>query len=446
MNSTKFNRRRFLGASAALTMAPYLRTSRAAGSLAVGFWDHWVPGANEALAKLCNEWAAKEKVDLKIDFITSQGNKLLLTIASEAQAKSGHDILSFGTWYAAGQAKNLEPVDDIVQSLIATHGAPSLAVEYLGKQDGHWIGVPATAGSQMKGPCARIDLFKRHAGIDLTKMYPAGAPADKAWTEKWTWDTFLVAAEKCHKAGFPFGIGYGQTADSADSAGALFAAYGAQLVDAKGNITVNSDATRQVLEYAKRLVQFLPQDVFAWDDASNNKWLISGKGALIMNPPSAWAVAKRDAPDIAADCWHFPNPKGKLGRLVPHRPYFWGIWQWAKNKPAAKDLMTFLSQRENVEKMSVPAAGYDIPPFLSMTDFPIWSNVEPPKGTVYNYPVRPTHDAEYYIVGSSAPAEIAVQIWSRYVIPSMVARMVQGQKAKQVTDWAKQELEGFRRG
>jgi hypothetical protein len=47
------------------------------------------------------------------------------------------------------------------------------------------------------------------------------------------------------------------------------------------------------------IVPFLPPDVFTWDDAGNNKWLISGKGALIMNPPRAWAVAKRDAPQIA---------------------------------------------------------------------------------------------------------------------------------------------------
>ena len=179
------------------------------------------------------------------------------------------------------------------------------------------MAVPATAGSQMKGPCARIDLFKQHAGLDLTKMYPPGAPPDKALTDKWTWDTFLVAAEKCFKAGFPFGIGMGQTADSVDSAGAIFAAYGAQLVDAKGNITVNSDATRQALEYCKRLVQFLPADVFAWDDASNNKWLISGKGALIMNPPSAWAVAKRDNPKVAEQLWTFPAPKGPKGRFQP---------------------------------------------------------------------------------------------------------------------------------
>ena len=38
------------------------------------------PRANDVLTKLCNEWAAKEKVDLKIDYITAAGNKLMLTM------------------------------------------------------------------------------------------------------------------------------------------------------------------------------------------------------------------------------------------------------------------------------------------------------------------------------------------------------------------------------
>ena len=131
------DRRRFLAAtaaaSAATVVAPFVRTAHAAGSLSVGFWDHWVPGANDALTRLCNEWAAKEKVDLKIDFITSQGNKLILTIAAEAQAKSGHDILALPTWYASAQAKSMEPVDDIVQMLIAKYGSPAAAVERHGQ-------------------------------------------------------------------------------------------------------------------------------------------------------------------------------------------------------------------------------------------------------------------------------------------------------------------------
>jgi ABC-type glycerol-3-phosphate transport system substrate-binding protein len=448
MTSATTDRRRFLGralaGTAAAALAPYVRTSHAAGSLSVAFWDHWVPGANDALVKLCNEWAAKEKVDLKIDFVTSQGNKLLLTITSEAQAKAGHDVVALGIWYCPSQAANLEPVDEIVQSLIAKYGAPASAVEYLGKQDGRWIAVPATAGSQIKGPCGRIDLLRQHAGIDLVKMYPPSAPPDAALADKWTWDAFLAAAEMCHKAGFPFGIGMGQTADSADSAGALFAAYGAHLVDPKGNITVDSDAVRQVLEYAKKLVRFLPPDVFAWDDASNNKWLISGKGALIMNPPSAWAVAKRDAPKVAEQLWTFPAPKGPKGRYQPSIPFYWGIWKFAKNKSAAKSLLTFLSQRSAVERLVLASGGYDVPNFAGLRDFKIWSEVGPPKGTLSHYP--PSGDEIVTVSGAPAPAAIATQIYNQATLTKMIAKYTQGgEPMNKVIAWAASELEGFMR-
>jgi ABC-type glycerol-3-phosphate transport system substrate-binding protein len=442
------DRRRFLSATAAVSAgalaAPYVRTSHAAGKLSVGFWDHWVPGANDALTKLANDWAAKEKVDLKIDYITSQGDKILLTIAAEAQAKSGHDVLAMPTWYAAAQAKNLEPLDDIMRALIAQNGQVVAVVEYLGKQDGHWVAVPATPGSQVKGPCARIDLFKQHVGLDLTRMYPAAAPPDKASAEKWTWETLLTAAEKCYKAGYPFGLPLGQTTDSVDWVGALFAAYGAELVDAKGNITVKSDATKQVLEYAKRLVPFLPPDVFAWDDASNNKWLISGKGALIMNPPSAWAVAKRDAPQVAEQLWTFPSPKGPKGRYDPGLSYFWGIWKFAANKSAAKSLLTYLSQRGVVEQLVTASGGFDIPGFSGLRDFKIWAEQGPPKGTLYHYPAR--DDQIVWIAASPAPTAIASQIYAQATNTKMIAKVTQGgESIDKAIAWAASELEGFMR-
>jgi hypothetical protein len=129
--------------------------------------------------------------------------------------------------------------------------------------------------------------------------------------------------------------------------------------------------------------------------------------------------------------------------MVPLRPYFWGVWQFAQNKGAAKELITWLSQREQVEVLEEAVIGYDIPPFLSMSDLRIWSEVEPPKGTVYNYPVRPWHDAEYYVTGSSGPPEMAVQIWNRGTVPTMVAKLVAGQSIEQAIAWAKEELAGF---
>ena len=341
-------------------------------------------------------------------------------------------------------ADKLTPVNDVVDALIKQYGPVSKAVEYLGTSDGKWLAVPVAWGSAPLPPCARISMIKNVTGEDVTEWYPAKDVKTKGAAE-WTYEKQLKMAEQCHKAGSLFALGCGSNSTDANQTwGATFGAFGAHLVDGKGNITVDSDPVREVLDYVKRFVPYLPRETISYDDASNNKAYVAGSAALIWNPPSAWAVAKRDAPAIAADTWHFPNPAGKMGRLVPHRPYFWGIWQWAQNKPAAKDLMTFLSQRDIVTKLSVPAAGYDIPPFLSMADLPIWADIEPPKGTLYNYPLRPHHDAEYYIVGSSAPPDIGVQIWSQSMIPGMVARMVSGQTAKQTIDWAKGELEGIR--
>jgi ABC-type glycerol-3-phosphate transport system substrate-binding protein len=423
----------------------HVQTAGAAGKLTMGIWDHWVPAANPVLKGLIDDWAAKNKVDVTIDFIPSAGNKIVLTQAAEAQAGSGHDILAFDQWNAHQHASKLTPVNDVMEPLIKQYGPVSKAVEYLGTSEGKWFAVPVTWGSAPLPPCARISLIKKITGEDVTEWYPAKDVKTKGAAE-WTYDKQLAMAEQCHKAGYVFALGCGgNSTDANQTWGATFGAFGAHLVDAKGNITVDSDPVREALDYVKRFVPFLPPNSVSYDDASNNKAFVSGSAALIWNPPSAWAVAKRDAPAIAADTWHFPTPRGKAGRLVPHRPYFWGIWQWSKNKQAAKDLITFLSQRDIVTKLSVPAAGYDIPPFLSMADLPVWAELEPPKGTVYNYPLRPHHDAEYYIVGSSGPPDVGVQIWSQSMIPGMVARMVTGQTAKQVIDWAKGELEGIRR-
>src|SRR3954454_16360903 len=168
------SRRRVLQTGAAATTllaTPFVRGAHASGKLSVGFWDHWVPGANAPLEKLCREWAEKEKIDIKVDFITSNGDKDSLTAAAEAQARTGHDIMQLTAWYAPGYAASLEPVDDLMGTLIRQNGAISEGVAYLGKQDGHWVAVPTSFGSKISPPCARIDLMKTHAGLDITKMY-----------------------------------------------------------------------------------------------------------------------------------------------------------------------------------------------------------------------------------------------------------------------------------
>lgn len=445
MKKRTISRRRFVAtgaaAAAGVVAAPYVHTARAAGSLSLGLWDHWVPGANKATEGVIKAWAEKEKVDVQIDFITSQGNKILLTIAAEAQAKSGHDIIALPSWQPARHANSLESVNDVLGDLIKENGAVNATVEYLGKIGGKWVAVPATVGSQMKGPASRVDLMKQHAGIDILAMYPAGA-APKA--DAWTMENFLKAAKACNKAGHAFGIGLGTTSDSVDTAGAIFNAFGAVLVDQKENIIVKSDKVRQALEYAIELAKEYPADSPSWDDASNNKWLVSGRGAMIMNPPSAWAVAVRDAPQIAEQIWHHGMPSGPNGRHGPFLPYFWGIWGFGKNKSAAKALLRHMSARASAEKMVEASKGYDIPAFANFTNFKTWAEISPPKGTMYHYP-NPHNHQILSIAAAPSPHRIAEQIYTQGLMTKMIVRGLRGDKVESILSWAAGELEGFMR-
>jgi ABC-type glycerol-3-phosphate transport system substrate-binding protein len=293
----------------------------------------------------------------------------------------------------------------------------------------------------MKGPASRIDLMKQHAGIDIQAMYPAGAPPK---ADAWNLDTFLKAAEACHKAGVPFGIGLGTTSDSVDTAGALFHSFGAVLVDANEKILVKSDPVRQALEYCAKLARFYPADAPAWDDASNNKWFVSGKGALVMNPPSAWAVAVRDAPQVAEQTWHHGMPAGPKGRFGPFLPFFWGVWSFGKNKPAAKSLLRYLSTPEAAQKMVEASKGYDIPSFANLTTFKTWAEIGPPKGTLYHYP-NPHNHQILSIAAAPTPHKIAVQIYTQGLMTKMIVRHMQGETMEKTLAWAEGELEGFMR-
>jgi ABC-type glycerol-3-phosphate transport system substrate-binding protein len=326
----------------------------------MGAWDHWVPGAGKVLQQICQEWAAQEKVDLTVDLITSNGDKDLLTVMAEGQAKSGHDIMGLRLWYVSAQKDNFVPVDDIVDEMIKKNGPISTACEYTGKIDGHWMAVPGSYASGALPPCARIDYMKQLAGIDVQKMYPpAGGAPDMELRNSWTWDNFLTAAEKCTKGGHFMGLGLSTCTDAINMVGAVFQAYGANLVDKDGDITVvKNDKIAQVLEWFQKLAKTLPDEVFAYDNASNNKSIISGQTSLIFNPPSAYAVAKRDAPKVAEQLWTFPSPKGPMGRFDPTGYYYWGTWNFSKNIPAAKSLLAHISTREVQEKLVAASVGF----------------------------------------------------------------------------------------
>ncbi len=100
-------------------------------------------------------------------------------------------------------------------------------------------------------------------------------------------------------------------------------------------------------------------------------------------------------------------------------------------------------QRDVVQAREPATVGYDLPPQNSMMNFDIWSEVGPPKGTVYNYPLRPWHQSRFGIAASPAPSDVAVQIYNAGVMPTMLAKLKGGTSIKDVISWADNQVQGF---
>jgi ABC-type glycerol-3-phosphate transport system substrate-binding protein len=432
------------GAAAALPLV-HIRSAGAAGKLSIAFWDHWVPTGNDILRKQIQTWADKNKVDVSVDFITSVGFKLTLTAAAEAQSDSGHDALQFGQnhYDLYTYADKPEPVDDAIKAITDEWGPFLPTFEYLGKVDGHWRGIPTSTYTGSRPCLGRISLLKQIAGIDVQAMYPPRQVESGPMAPEWTYEAFIKAGEACKKAGYPFGLGIGNTADSIGNATVWFAAFGAELVSAEGEVVIESDKMREFLEWGQRLVKILPGDALSYDDATDNRVMIAGQSAMIYDPPSPYAVAKRDHMKVSEDMWSFPCPAGPAGRFIPHGHAFSGIWKFSKNKTAAKDLNVYLAQRPLFEERCRIVEGFDLAVLVSMSDSTVWDEIGPPQGVFSNYPIRPWHGSKPLAQGWPAPPAIAAQIVSRATMPNMLAKLYSGQSIQQSIDWAKEELEGF---
>ena len=78
-------------------------------------------------------------------------------------------------------------------------------------------------------------------------------------------------------------------------------------------------------------------------------------------------------PQIAEQLWTHGFPVGPKGRFAPFLPYFLTVWNFSKNKEAAKSLILHLSQATSAEKLVAASGGYDLPAFEKLTTFKTWA-------------------------------------------------------------------------
>ena len=155
---------------------------------------------------------------------------------AESQAKTGHDVYTFYNWDVYNIHNSLTPMDDVMERLETKNGKASETAAYLAKVKEHWTAVPTSSGTQTKPPCARISSFKKY-GLDVQQMYPA-RPGHNQMPDTWTYEALLKYAELARKDGMAFGLGLGSNnnTDAIDQVGAMFKAFGANLINAEGKL------------------------------------------------------------------------------------------------------------------------------------------------------------------------------------------------------------------
>src|SRR5262249_23564238 len=154
-----------------------------------------------------------------------------------------------------------------------------------------------------------------------------------------TWADLLKTGKLLKKQGNPVGIPISHCVDASVTFAAVAWCHGAKWLEPDGKTpAVVSDDTAQVIEGYKELYRdAMEPEVLSWDDASNNRFILSGKGSWIHNAISPYNTALASKMPIADDLNHHSSPAGPAGKHAAAPILSLGIWKFSKNVALAKD-------------------------------------------------------------------------------------------------------------
>jgi multiple sugar transport system substrate-binding protein len=402
-----------LGTSLTLGRAPAFAQKRELTFLS---WNHFVPASDDELRKQAEAFGKQAGVSVRVDTIAHL--QLPAKRAAEAQSQSGHDLLMTGGADPFLYENQLADVGDVVDDL--------------GKKYGGWYPFAAES-AQTKSAWRAVPWF----WISFPATYNT-AHFKKAGFEHppKTWDELLKMGKVLKKQGNPVGIAISHCADANTTFWSLLWSYGGKALEADGKTpAIDSDKTAQVIEWYKELYRdAMESEVLSWDDASNNRFILSGKGSWIHNPISPYNAALKEKMPIADDINHQTSPAGPAGTHSAPPINMISIWKFSKNVDLAKEFLRFHFQKENYDAWIVASNAFNHPPLRHLADHPIWG--QNPKFAMLPKEAEFAHPRGW----PAKPNDAAQRIDVNYVMPDMVAKAVNGMPTKRAMGWAQDQV------
>ena len=434
----RVSRRRFMGGAATVALgaaaaacAPPGTTSGGGGGgvaqtnkeLKVLTWNHFIPEFDKWYDPWVQDWASKNNITVTIDHINIAD--LPARFAAEVAAQAGHDLIQM-----IGQPStylfehSLLDVGDIVSYAESKLGALDPASNKIGKVNGTWRAWPNFFINQ--------PLLMRG---DLVQQVGEDPNSIKGWQD------VLRVGKKLKAIGKPGGTAISHCNDSNHNMRSIMWSFGASEVASDGKtVTVDSSQMRDFLTFMQEFYHTaLYEDVFAWQDVSDNQWMDSGNGGFIHDAISALNSVRGKTVggiDIYSQAIIYPPMVSKAHSSGLDMPDYcaMGIWKWSPNQDNAKKflrhyidnyLLTFQQSRD-----------YNSPTHYKLFDKGIYSDksvggefLDLPKFTplskwkgdniaTWGYPGPPTAQAN--------------QVLAQYIIPDMVQTAVRGTTKNEV--------------
>ena len=297
---------------------------------------------------------------------------------------------------------------------------------YLGKKYGGWAATAETYGKGPGGKWIAIPVAYNGNVINYRQsmIEKAGfkeVPKDTAGFL----DLMKALKEKSVAGGFALGRASGD--GNAWVHWAMWS-HGANLVNAKDQVIINSPETVKALEYTKALSDTFVPGTAAWNDSFNNKAFLESQVSLTNNGVSIYAAAKAGAAkgdakakEVMDDMNHSLWPIGPVGKPTEfHIAYPLMIMKYSKAPVACKAFMAFLLEAENYNKWLEDAVAYLTHPLNAYDANPVWRT--DPKLSMLKDAGRRTLTAG----GLGSVGEKAASALADFVMLDMVASVCTG--------------------
>src|SRR5262244_1506314 len=427
----RITRRKFLGTAAggaAVGAFPHVwrrpAWAQQTKEVRVLAWTHFVPSYDKWYDAFAEQWSTKNNVKVTIDHVPHL--QIPAKIAAEIATQSGHDIVQLVGSGTEKWANALLDIQDSADRAGKKHGGWTPLAENYAKANGTFHSMP--------------DFF-----IDFPGLY-----RKDLWTEVGmangpdTWEDLRVGGAKLKAKGFPLGIGLAHHDDARASWRAIMWSFGGSEVAKDGKtIAYNSKEVRDALKFNKALYKdCMTPEVMAWDDASNNRFLASGRASWIHNPISAYRTIEKATPELADKIYVWKSPAGPARRLAGSSPNSYGIWRFARNKDTAIEFLRHYAGHW-VEAFEA-STGYNHPLFANIVPqpMPILSNdpsSHPPEKLQVLQTAAEWH-ATFGYPGPSGPA--SDEVVNNFIIVDMMAKAATDQATpEEAVAWAQKEIE-----